>query len=101
MSNQLKYLKALRPIAELLLYTFLLNQTNEKTGIKKINNSILLDVNYIRLIKRVISDFIEFNAQEDASPHTLWETPKCVVRGVTIKFCTLQKKIIISITIST
>ena len=61
-------------------------------GYWKINNSILLDVNYITQIKQVISDFIVTNAQEDTSPHTLWETLKCIIRGETIKFCALRKK---------
>ena len=54
-------------------------------GYWKINNSILLDINYITQIKQVISDFIVTNAQEDTSPHTLWETLKYIIRGETIK----------------
>ena len=42
-------------------------------GYWKSNNSILLDVNNITLIKRVISDFMKINAQKDTSPHTLWK----------------------------
>ena len=61
-------------------------------GYWKINKSILLDVNYITQIKQVISDFIETNAQVDTSPHTLWETLKCIIRGEIIKFCALRKK---------
>ena len=45
-------------------------------------------------IKQVISDFIATKAQEDTSPHTLWETLKCSIRGETIKFCALRKKIL-------
>ena len=59
MSSQLRYFNAVCPITKLYLYIFLLIQTDEEMGIAKINNSILLDVNYIKLIKRVISDFIE------------------------------------------
>ena len=93
MSTQLRYLKALCPITKLYLYNFLLNQNKQKNGYWKINIRILLDVNNIRLIKRVISDFIEINVQENTSLHTLWETLKCVIRGETIKFCTLKKNL--------
>ena len=72
----------------------LFNVPNKRgNGYWKVNNSILLDVNYITQIKQVISDFIVTNAQEDMSPHTLWETLKCIIRGETIKFCVCEKKI--------
>ena len=34
----------------------------------KMNNSIILNVNYITLNKRVISDFMKINAREVTSP---------------------------------
>ena len=44
------------------------------------------------MIKRVINDFIVTNTREYTSLHILWKTLKCVIRGETIKFCTLRKK---------
>ena len=44
------------------------------------------------MIKRVINEFLITNTREYTSPHILWETLKCVIRGETIKFCTLRKK---------
>ena len=44
------------------------------------------------MIKRVINDFLITNTREYTSPHILWETLKCVIRGETIKFCALRKK---------
>ena len=61
-------------------------------GYWKINNSILHDVNYITQIKRVISDFVEINAQKDTSPHTSWETLKCVFELKPSNFVLGKKK---------
>ena len=44
------------------------------------------------MIKRVINDFLITNTREYTSPHILWESLKCVIRGKTIKFCALRKK---------
>ena len=44
------------------------------------------------MIKRVINDFLITNTREYTSPHILWKTLKCVIRGETIKFCALRKK---------
>ena len=69
-----------------------IDPTDRGNGYWKINSSILLDENYTALIKRVINDFLVTNTRERMSPHTLWETLKCVIRGETIKFCVLLKK---------
>ena len=66
--------------------------TKRGSGYWKINNSILNDNDYIKMIKRVINDFLITNTREYISPHILWETLKCVIRGETIKFCALRKK---------
>ena len=62
------------------------------SGYWKINYSILNDIDYIKMIRRVINDFLITNTREYTSPHNLWETLKCVIRGETIKFCALRKK---------
>ena len=66
--------------------------TKRGSGYWKINNSILNDNDYIKMIKQVINDFLITNTREYTSPHILWETLKCVIRGETIKFCALRKK---------
>ena len=66
--------------------------TKRGSGYWKINNSILNDNDYIKMIKRVINDFLITNTRKYKSPHILWETLTCVIRGETIKFCALRKK---------
>ena len=44
------------------------------------------------MIKQVINHFLLTNTREYTSPHILWETLECVIRGETIKFCALRKK---------
>ena len=58
----------------------------------KINNTILNDIDFTKMIKRVINDFSIANTREYTSPHILWETSKRVIRGETILFRILQKK---------
>ena len=66
--------------------------TKRGSGYWKINNSILNDIDYTKLIKRVVNDFLIINSREYTSPHVLWETLKGLMRGKTIKFCALRKK---------
>ena len=66
--------------------------TKRSTGYWKINNSILNDIDYTKMIKRVINDFLITNTRECTSPHILWETLKCVVRGETISFELYEKR---------
>ena len=61
-------------------------------GCRKINNSVLLNDDYIALIKNLISDFEKNNPKGHVTPHIRWETLKCVIRGETIKYCSLLKK---------
>ena len=74
--------------------TFFLDMelTNRGNGYWKINNSILNDSDNIKMIKQITNDFLITNTREYTSPHILWETLKCVIRGETIKFCALRKK---------
>ena len=44
------------------------------------------------MTKRDKNDVLITNTREYTSPHILWETLKCVIRGETIKFCDLRKK---------
>ena len=54
--------------------------TKRGSGYWKINNSILNDIDYIKMIKRVINNFLITNTREYTSPHILWKTLKCVIR---------------------
>ena len=77
------------------LATFFLDIKLTKRGSEywKINNSILNDIDYTKVIKRVINDFLIANTREYTSPHVIWETLKCLIRGETkLKFCAVRKK---------
>ena len=58
----------------------------------KISNSILNDIDYTKMIERVINDFLLTSTREYTSPHILWETLKCAIRGEAIEFSALRKK---------
>ena len=58
--------------------------TKRGSGYWKINNSILNDIDYIKMIKRVINDFLITNTQEYTSPHILWETFKMCNSNINI-----------------
>ena len=66
--------------------------TKRGSGYWKINNSILNDIDYIKMVKRVLNNFLITNTREYTSSYILWETLKGVIRGETIKFCALRKK---------
>ena len=59
-------------------------------GYFKLNNSLILDIDYQTMIKNSISETAEINI--DANPNTLWELIKGTIRNVTIKFATAKKK---------
>ena len=52
----------------------------------------MINDDYIALIKNLISDFEKNNPKGHVTPHVRWETLKCVIRGETIKYCSLLKK---------
>ena len=55
--------------AHKILYLYLSMEPNKQGNENcKMNNSIILNVNYITLNKRVISDFMKINAREVTSP---------------------------------
>ena len=61
-------------------------------GYWKLNSDMLLHDDSIKTIEKVINDFLLTNTDGHASPHILWESLKCVIRGETIKYCSLKKK---------
>lgn len=62
-----------------------INYINRGKGFWKFNTSLLLDDKYKTLIKQTISEFLNFNGN-CYDPRILWDTLKCVLRGVTIKY---------------
>ena len=66
--------------------------TKRGRGNWKINSSILNDIDYTKMIKRVISDFLITDTREYTTLHILWEAIKTIIQGETIKFCALRKK---------
>ena len=68
--------------------TFFLDIELTKRGSEywKINNSILNNIDYTKMIKRVINDFLITNTREYTSPHILWETLKCAFEEEQLSF---------------
>ena len=59
-------------------------------GVFKINNSILLQNEYQKIIKNSIKNIVDIN--KDCNPNTLWELIKGSCRNETIKYTTFKKK---------
>lgn len=59
-------------------------------GYFKLNNSILFDNEYQRLIKTSITEIVNLNA--DANANTLWEIIKGTIRNETIKYTSMKKR---------
>ena len=79
---------------KIVTITLNLNFEEWGKGYWKLNSDILLDDKYVALIKQTITDFRLNNPEGHASSHILWDSLKCVIRGETIKYCTLKKKIL-------
>ena len=73
-----------------VLVTLDLSQHSRGPGYFKLNNSLLLDIEYQEIIKTSIKDITNINA--DANPNTLWELIKGTVRNETIKYAARKKK---------
>ena len=73
-----------------VLVTLDLSQHSRGPGYFKLNNSLLLDIEYQEIIKTSINDITNINA--DANPNTLWELIKGTVRNETIKYAARKKK---------
>ena len=58
----------------------------------RFNDELLLDVEYVKLMRKLITETVEENDTDDVSRHTLLQTVLCVVRGETIKYVAYQKK---------
>lgn len=58
----------------------------------RFNDELLLDVEYVRQMRKIIAETIEENDTSDVSKHTLLQTVLCVVRGETIKYAAHKKK---------
>lgn len=61
-------------------------------GYWKLNCSLLLEAEYVELIKQCITDTVELNNNNDTNAQLLWDTIKMNVRGYTIKYATSKKK---------
>ena len=77
---------------KIVTITLYLDSEEWGRGYWKLNSDILLDNDHTANIKKVINDFLLTNPEGHVSPHILWESLKCVVRGETIKYCALKKK---------
>ena len=52
----------------------------------KINTDILNDNKYVIFSQKIIREFRINNPKGHISPHTLWESLKCVIWAETIKY---------------
>jgi len=59
-------------------------------GYFKVNNSILLDVEYQNKIKQSINDIT--NLTTECNPNTMWELIKSTIRNETIQYCSIKNK---------
>ena len=59
-------------------------------GVFKINNSILLQIEYQNIIRNSINDIVNIN--NECNPNTLWELIKGSIRNETIKYTSFKKK---------
>ncbi len=57
---------------------------------EKFNGSLLQDINYVTLVKKVIDETVVINKK--AMPQLLWDTVKDQIRGSTIKYSSTKKK---------
>ena len=61
-------------------------------GFFKLNTSLLLQQEYVQMIKTLINVKKQEYTQQNVPPDLLWETIKSDIRGETIKFSSKQKK---------
>ena len=66
------------------------SKNNKGNGYFKLNNSLLTDEQYLKVIKDTIKLTAEIN--NDCSPDTLWEVMKGNIRNETIKYATFKHK---------
>ncbi len=59
-------------------------------GFWKMNRSLLEDIDYVEMIKKVIKETTDLN--EGANPQLMWETVKDQIRGNTIRYSARKKK---------
>ena len=67
-----------------------LNNVPRGPGYFKLNNSLILDVEYQNIIKTAISETVDFN--QDSNPNILWEIIKGNIRNETIRYATIKKR---------
>ena len=61
-------------------------------GYWKFNVSLLDDHQYVKLIEKVISNYLIENPVEQTNAHVRWDTLKCVIRGETIAYSKTKQK---------
>ena len=69
-----------------------LKSTPRGYGYWKLNTSLLDDQNYINLIEKVITNYLNENSKGYTNPHVRWEALKCVIRGETIAYSMTKQK---------
>ena len=71
---------------------FKINVDNQPRGpgYFKLNNSVLLDIEYQEKIKQSVQEIANINSE--ANPNTLWEIIKGNIRNETIKYTSMKKK---------
>ena len=90
--NSTKINQSISSDHKIVLLIINVNATEWGQGYWKINNDILNDNKYFIFIQKIIREFRINNPKGHVSPHTLWESLKCVIRGETIKYCAEKQK---------
>jgi len=65
--------------------------TSRGKGTWKFNNDLLTDTEYCEIVKKSISETEKNN--RGCNDQIMWETQKCIIRGITIKYSSKKKRI--------
>ena len=90
--NSFKINQSISSDHKIVLLIIYVNATEWGQRYWKINNDILNDNKYVIFIQKIIRELCINNPNGHVSPHTLWESLKCVIRGETIKYCAEKKE---------
>ena len=77
----------------IVFMTLCINENVRGPGFFKLNNSVILELEYQDKIKKAIADIVEIN--KEANPMTLWQIIKGTIRNESIQYTSFKNKTII------